>query len=547
MLAFGPEGYLYASIGDGGWTEAPNPAQNLSRLHGKLLRIDVDREDPGLGYAVPADNPFAGKAGTRPEIWAFGFRNPWRFSIDRATGEVWLGDVGNWWREEIDVVVRGGNYGWRPFEGTGVGAKHLGFPSNALPPLHEYLRPTGACVIGGHVYRGDAVPALEGAYVYGDYVSGRVWALTRAGGVVTSNVDLDVVPDLSSFGEDAAGEIYACSLVTGRVLRLVANDPAPAPPVPARLSETGVYADLQTLAPAAGLVPYEVNAPLWSDGAAKDRFFALPGKERIVFHRGAPWWFPTGTVLVKTFRLPLAAGPPEPVPIETRVLVLTMAGWRGYSYRWREDGTDADLLDGASERTLVVRDAATPSATATRAWSFPARTDCFRCHTTAAGNVLGLTTEQTNRTFDFGGVADDQLRAWAHAGLLDGPVPDRDDLPALAAPDDEAAPLGPRVRAHLDANCSMCHRPGGPGSGSMDLRAHVSLDATGILDAVPVHGDLDVPGARIVRRGEPERSVLWLRMRASHPARMPPLATSVVDEAGSELVRRFIEGLSPPR
>ena len=536
MLAFGPDGDLYLAVGDGAEEEH---AQDLHDLHGKVLRLDVDHADPGLPYAVPADNPFLGVAGARPEVWAYGFRNPWRFSFDRAGGDLFLGDVGEGLREEVDLVRRGANHGWNAFEGTLLHRDDAG-PGPYAAPVLDYARPTGNCVIGGYVYRGSAIPALAGAYVYGDYGSGTVWAMTVAGGVATSNQTLDQVPDLTSFGEDGAGELLACSQSSGRVLRLVANDPAPTVPFPARLSDTGLYADLATMTPAPGLVPYDVNVPLWSDGATKERLLALPGFERIGRNRDAPWVFPTGTAIAKTFRLPSPAG--VPVRVETRVLLLTLSGWQGYSYRWRDDESDADLLAGADARTLDVADPAAPGGVATRTWSFPARTDCLRCHTAAAGRVLGITTRQLNRTFAYGDVVDQQLRAWGHAGLfLDDDLPAPRDLPAHPRLGDPTALPDALARAVLDVNCSMCHRPGGPGGGSMDLRSTVDPGSMGVVWRRPVEGALGLSDPWLIHPGLHAGSVLWLRMAAAGPGRMPPLSTSVPDPAGVDLVGRWID------
>jgi glucose/arabinose dehydrogenase len=217
MLAFGPDGMLYIGTGDGGAAGDPkNSGQRLDTLLGKILRVTPDG-------AVPPDNPFVGRAGARGEIWAWGLRNPWRFAFDRATGALWAGDVGqNRW-EEIDVIVKGGNYGWRLFEGDEAfdnlkGAK----ASDFLAPVATYGRDDGCSVTGGYVYRGAAAPALRGQYFYADYCSGKVWTLPATGtgkraGRLVANVHTP-----SSFGEDAAGELYITSF-DGGLYRLTAR------------------------------------------------------------------------------------------------------------------------------------------------------------------------------------------------------------------------------------------------------------------------------------------------------------------------------------
>lgn len=210
MVAFGPDGYLYIALGDGGAGGDPdNRAQNPDDLLGKILRIDVNQGDP---YGIPSDNPFATEAG-RPEIYAMGLRNPWRFSFDMNTGDLWAADVGQQKWEEIDLIVRGGNYGWRVKEGTHCYAPALLCGNNNLTgPVLEYAHDKGRCsIIGGYVYRGRAVPGLAGQYLYGDYCSGELFAFTRTQERESSpppRVILKTSFRISSLGEDEIGELY---------------------------------------------------------------------------------------------------------------------------------------------------------------------------------------------------------------------------------------------------------------------------------------------------------------------------------------------------
>lgn len=212
-IVFGPDGYLYIALGDGGSANDPMAnGQNLNTLLGKVLRIDVDHQDAGKKYKVPADNPFVGKKDAQPEIWAYGLRNPWRMSFDQKTGALWLADVGQDLWEEIDLITKGGNYGWKLRE-----AKHKFGPGGSEPrkdlidPIWEYHHTIGKSITGGHVYRGKAVPALVGKYVYADYVSGKLWALDYNAETkkVVANYSLtgNNLP-VMSFGEDEMGEIY---------------------------------------------------------------------------------------------------------------------------------------------------------------------------------------------------------------------------------------------------------------------------------------------------------------------------------------------------
>jgi glucose/arabinose dehydrogenase len=218
-IVFGPDGYLYIGLGDGGLRDDPHGnGQNLKTVLGKILRIDIDHKDPGLAYAIPKDNPFVGRNDARGEIWASGIRNVWRIAFDRKTGELWAGDVGQDTWEEIDIIARGGNYGWNLRE-----AKHPLTPKNRpqqkgsppradlIEPIWEYHHDVGKSITGGSVYRGKNVPELEGAYIYADFITGQIWALwyDRDKKQVTANRTLlQKGQPIMSFGEDDAGEIY---------------------------------------------------------------------------------------------------------------------------------------------------------------------------------------------------------------------------------------------------------------------------------------------------------------------------------------------------
>jgi glucose/arabinose dehydrogenase len=213
QIAFGPDGYLYIGMGDGGSEGDPlGNGQNRSTLLGKILRIDVNQPSAGRNYTVPADNPFKGNTQDyREEIYAWGFRNPWRFSFDPPTGRLWVGDVGQDREEEIDLVEKGKNYGWNIMEGT---LTYAGGNETGLElPVWEYDHSQGNAIIGGYVYRGLALPQLAGAYVYGDYGSGRIWALTlnSTGGAATNTLLTYSSLTISSFGVDGDGEIYICA------------------------------------------------------------------------------------------------------------------------------------------------------------------------------------------------------------------------------------------------------------------------------------------------------------------------------------------------
>jgi glucose/arabinose dehydrogenase len=222
-LLFGPDGLLYLSLGDGGSAGDPHGnGQNLGTLLAKIIRIDVDHSDSGLAYAIPPGNPFRAKPGARPEIWAYGLRNVWRMSFDRQTGDLWAADVGQDAWEEINLITKGGDYGWNiregahPYEPTPI-------HDSLIEPIIDYPHPTGASVTGGYVYRGAKYPSLKGVYIYGDYVTGTIWGLRYEHGRVTDQGTLLQQPrNISSFGEDGHGEILL-TCFDGHVYRLAAK------------------------------------------------------------------------------------------------------------------------------------------------------------------------------------------------------------------------------------------------------------------------------------------------------------------------------------
>jgi len=214
QILFGPDGYLYIGLGDGGSRADPRGnGQNTTTLLGAILRIDVDSPSPGANYGIPPDNPFAdGQGVARREIWAYGLRNPWRFSFDRATGDLWAGDVGQDRFEEIDLIEPGRNYGWNVMEGTHCFASTDCDQAGLALPVIEYSMRPECSVTGGYVYRGSRLPSLYGAYLYADFCSGRVWALRHDGAQVAEQAEIaQGLTSISSFGEDPAGEVYVLS------------------------------------------------------------------------------------------------------------------------------------------------------------------------------------------------------------------------------------------------------------------------------------------------------------------------------------------------
>jgi len=222
QLTFGPDGYLYVAVGDGGGGGDPDGnAQNRSNLLGNILRIDIDDTQEGLNYAIPVDNPFANEPNLRSEIYAFGFRNPWRMSFDSQTGKLWTGDVGQGEIEEIDVVTLGGNYGWNLFEGTACFSGNCD-NTNLIPPVFEYVQDNGdRSITGGYVYHGSSITSIRGKYVYGDFVSGRIWALNEDGSA--NELITESRLSIASFGTDANEELYILAF-DGSIYKLIESD-----------------------------------------------------------------------------------------------------------------------------------------------------------------------------------------------------------------------------------------------------------------------------------------------------------------------------------
>lgn len=597
-MFFGPEdGFLYLTMGDeGGVHDEYESTQKLDDgLFGGVLRIDVDMDPtrshpvrrqplepasppagwPGTftqGYWIPNDNPWLDPGGSiLEEFWAIGLRSPHRMTYDPVEDEIWIGDVGQGTREEVSTAPKGANLQWPYREGNidGIWDKPNPLIGFDQPPVHDYPRSTGSCVIGGFVYRGARWPELEGKYLFADHTVRNVWALTPDGSGGAASVDFLVnVPasgtggknGISSFATDAAGNVYILKLFGtdldgGKVYRLAQAGGVPDPPE--YLSQLGLFDDLATLDPAPGLVPYTVNSPLWSDRAAKGRWIALPNDgahdtldETILMRPYGDWTFPRGTVFVKHFELPVDETDPGAVArLETRVLVIDDGGKSyGLTYRWNAAQTDARLL--TQGETGVYDVALSGGGLEQQTWDFPSRTDCTTCHNANAGWVRGVSTQQLNGDFDYtSGTTDNQLRTWNHLGMLRPRLREADiaELPAALPVDAATYDLAHRMKGYLDANCAHCHRPGGVNA-LFDARLPTPLAQQGLVDGAVEGSYPGVPGARVIAPGDPAASIALLRTTSTEPDRMPPLATRVVHDAATATLATWIEelGADPP-
>jgi uncharacterized repeat protein (TIGR03806 family) len=564
-LVFGNDGYLYLSTGDGTDPSPPDSkltGQDCSDLLSSILRIDVDHADTRQAYRVPPDNPFVRTPGVRPEIWAFGFRNPWKMSIDRATGDLWVGDVGWELWEMIDRVVRGGNYGWSITEGPQpVFVEGKRGPTPILPPLIAHPHSEAASITGGYVYHGKRLPELAGAYLYGDYQTGTVWGLRHDGKAVTWQKELARTPiHLVAFGETNSGELYLVDHDrTHKLYRLIANpEQNLRAEFPRRLSQTGLFASTRQHQPASGVVPFAINVELWSDGATAERFLAVPGEGRISVDEQGNWKFPGGSVLVRT--VSIRDGPDHAQSrrrIETQILHFEDGSWRPYSYVWTDDQTDALLTEaGGSTKTVIMADPASPGGRRRLEYRIHARTECVLCHnpwverkTTVFGrqsaSPLSMNALQLHNDQLRGGFKVNQLRVFEQMGLLNW-SPNPKQFPGLASIHDEKADLERRARSYLHVNCAHCHQFNAGGTANIALGFDVPLDQTRTVEVLPIQGSFGIDGARIIAAGDPARSILYYRFSKLGGGRMPRVGSNDVDVAAARLIHDWIAGMKPP-
>ena len=593
-IHFGPDGFLYIAMGDeGDQMNARLNAQRINKdLFSSLLRIDVDRlpsgsepnphpaipTDAGVArFKIPAGNPFTAAAGwdgtyngiaipdltkVRTEMFSTGLRSPWRMSFDPQTGELWIGDVGQYTYEEVHVVdAPGQNLGWAYREGfhptPGTPTAEIPTPPtgfSAIDPVWEYTHPGGAnpanfsgqSITGGVVYRGTRIPALSGAYVFADYVSGNIWALRRdPSGPQVERIAGDA--GIASFGIDPSnGDVLLADYAENKIKRLVVSDVSGSD-FPAKLSDTGIFADVATLSPNPGIEAYQPNVPFWSDHAIKTRWFGLPDLAGTIgYSQDGNFSFPVGMVWVKHFDLELTRGDPGTRKrIETRVLVRNADGAYGVSYKWNEAGTEAYLVPEAGE-TFPLSIEVSGSAT-TQTYEIPSRANCLQCHTPVAGHALSFNARQLHREGLLAGRYGNQLDTLRLASYLSGPAPDLAAFAPLAGADDATSSLEFRVRSYLAVNCVACHQPGGSAPSTWDARPELTLENSGLIRGLANRPGNDSAN-RLVVPGDPARSILLSRIEATNGfTRMPPTGSHVLDAQAIELVNAWITSELPGR
>ncbi|MEM6633810.1 MAG: PQQ-dependent sugar dehydrogenase, partial [Bacteroidota bacterium] len=596
-MDFDKNGFLLLGIGDGGNCCEVESTQRLDKwLLGGIIRIDVDkrggdsshpiRRQPAnysdnntnfppnwidsysQGYFIPNDNPWQDPSGgTMEEFYALGLRHAYTVIYDEERDEVWEGDIGQSTWEEINKIEKGANYEWPYLEATRV---HNGGVLNSIDGLsprtiddvvgprrgpHIQLnRATSNSVIAGLVYRGSKFPGLQGKFLFADHGRGNIYTVedNSQPGMTQDDIDfLANVPNTSmgfgiaSFATDEAGEIYIVKLdgvsvnpdnrEGGTIHKIIPTGGTTEPP--ALLSETGAFSSLLTLTPTPGIIPYSVNSPLWSDGASKKRWIALPNDgihdspaEQIEFDPENPWKFPEGTVLIKHFELPVDERNPSIVrKLETRFTIFgPNDSFYGVTYKWNEAQTDAVLLVGGESESIPV----TQSNGSIRAqnWDFPSRTECLSCHTQVSGRALGVNTHQLNGDFTYpgSGITANQLETWNHLNMFTGSLADPSRYLSSVAINDDRATSSHKILSYLDANCGHCHRPGGV-EGAFDGRIAIPFGSHNLVN-MPVDGPNSVPGGVVVKPGSLEESELYIRDNKLGTNAMPPLAKNLIDQ-----------------
>ncbi|MGJ8653096.1 MAG: PQQ-dependent sugar dehydrogenase [Opitutaceae bacterium] len=637
-LAFGPDGYLYIAVGDEGNASGPINSQTINDdFWSSVLRIDVDKKagniepnshpgiplDTGVArFSIPIDNPFVliGDGGTwdgnyngspvtgsvRSEMYATGFRNPWKIGFVPGTGELWVADDGHAGYEKFSIMPNGGNAGWGYFEGTDPGVLQTGSANYAAPlltppsgasfiqPVMQYKVPgstaTGGVksIIGGTFYEGTDIAEMTGAYVFADSTNGDIWYMKRPNngayqtvgrvdvggglwgldetGMVTETISASGGFEAKSYGVDSIvkigtehgivamtsdpsdGSILMLDISENVIRRLVFN--ADDGSLPATLTDTGAFSDLATLTPHSGIHPYDLNLRFWSDHADKTRFFAVDDlADTITYSEDGLWGYPAGSVWIKHFDMDLDRDNPgtNVKRLETRFLVKTVDDFYGVSYRWNAGGTEADLVDSEGEEfDLTITEG---GGTHIQTWRIPSRGECRACHTNDNGVMLGFNTRQLNRGGTLSGTTDNFIKLLSDAGYLAAgeTLPtNHASLPKYHEPDDLTANIEQRVRSYLAVNCSYCHYDGNTATpGTWSGEPFLTIEQTNLLHGEGIGFAVVDPTDRFVIPGNTAKSMLLsLASETNGYSRMPPLATDVVDQEGYDLIADWINNFA---
>jgi len=562
-LKFGPDGYLYISTGDGA---PPSPPDGLSTGQGVddllscILRIDVSADSKtstgqALPYTIPPDNPFVNMDGARGEIYAFGFRNPWRMSFNHDTGELWVGDVGWELWEMVFRVVKGGNYGWSVTEGPQAVRSDIETgPGPVIAPVTSHHHSEARSITGGLVYRGQQ-QHLKGKYIYGDYVTGIFWALTNKENELASLEKIAHSPlKVIGFGETSANELLILSYDGGlyrldeNIVKSQTND------FPRLISETGLFSEHST--PATGVAAYKIAMQQYADGGWSEHVIALPDDEVVMLNKDGGMQYPEGTVLAKTIFINQWRTR-QRRPVETQVMFMQDGQWQFYTYAWRDDQSDAELIPAeGAYRTIETTDKYVPAGKRTLNWRLHSRTECVTCHN-GRSPVLAFRSDQLHANLtDNDAVRPTQLQTMVVAGFVRNanPTGGADNASTPAGIPETIKPLvdwgnqdrASLARSYLHVNCAHCHQPEGGGNATVDYRFSSSGEQRKLVNHRPTRGSFGIPDARLISAGDAAGSVILYRLSVMGLGHMPHLGSRIPDERGIRLLQEWIETLAVP-
>jgi glucose/arabinose dehydrogenase len=518
-IRFGPDDKLYAALGE---QTAGKPSQALDSLLGKILRLNADG-------SIPEDNPFYSETeGKYRAIWARGLRNPFSIAFEPVTKRLFVDDVGQSSWEEINVVERGGNYGWPMVEGFSTNQAF----SN---PLHAYPPVLGRSITGGVFYHPPVrqFPSnYVGKYFFLDYMAHWLRVLdpdkpeksSLFGRNLNGPVALELARDGSLYVLNRGAWVRDNRFLTnsGSLVRIRYTGTAQlTAALPERLSKTDLFEDLAGLKPRAGFLSFDLNAAVWLPGISVRRWLRVPEGKRIGFSPDAEWRSPAGTMVVQHFD----AGGRK---LETHVYWCRGSDcYRAAAYRWNQSGEDAQLIEDGEVIAIGSR----------RHWYSPGPEECLRLESMVSGFVLQLSARQLSRS---------TLRHWDKLGVFEPRLAGAgiEMIPQLHPLGEEEAAPEVRVRSYLDANCAVCHQPGGPSRGQFDARFSTPLAKQNLVNGELVAGDLGIPGARVVVPGSPEKSILYQRLKRTDFFRMPPVSVNDEPSPALEVMARWIRSLA---
>ena len=553
-LKFGADGMLYISTGDRASPSPPDPlntGQDISDLLSSILRIDVNGSEGNRRYRIPPDNPFRHIPTARPEVWAYGLRNPWRMSFEPGTSVLWVADVG-WelWESVFRLDRPGINCGWSVVEGSQkVRTEQKPGPTPIEKPITAHNHEEAASITGGIIYRGKRLPEFRDAYVYGDWETGRMWALRHDQGRLIERVEIASTGlKLVAFGESTDQELYFLDYVGGGLYALGRNPAAGSPSsFPRRLSETGLFESVTSEIPSPGVYEFNVASPLWTDGAVARRWIALPSTQAIRFT--TTYWqaprdlVPTNTVVARTVSLQTDRQDPKSQRrVETQILHFNGLNWNAYSYRWNPEQTDAVLVPKSGEQqTIALRGERLAGGEEMLNWRHHSRTECLRCHNPWNGTLLGFNPAQLARALPAGATSSTHTNEAQRLTAL-GLIQLKESVRASAIdPQDQTQALADRARSYLHAQCGHCHRDNAGGAVLLKLNLEPALEELSLVRAQPVQGHLGLTNAPLLTPGDPLRSLLLYRFAKLGSSHMPYLGSSLVDETGLALLARWIQ------